>query len=186
MDKIVVNDEVNDEMIDMGPIVVNNVELDFDTFGEIVDENGEVYAFDIGFHVKGKNNYYMMENLFKGTIKLLFADSTQEHLVEVESVSSRYQGDPNKLTDDAIVDLRYTLSIVDEEKSDDTLQERTIKQLFEAQLKIRTLTDLLIEKEIVTKEELESKYECVIQRDGNTLVEELTGVSLEEATEENE
>ncbi|HDR8143813.1 hypothetical protein [Bacillus sp. BB56-3] len=170
----------------MDTIVVNNVELQCASYGEVIDENGEVNGFDIGLHVKGKNNYYMIENLFKGTIKLLFTDSQSEYLVKVESVSSRYQDNPSELTDDTAVDIRYILSIVDEEKSDDTLQGRTIKQLFEAQLKIRTLTELLMEKEVVTKEELESKFQSVIQRDGNKLIEELTGVSFEEATEENE
>ncbi|MGE7881679.1 hypothetical protein [Bacillus sp. NPDC094077] len=167
----------------MDTIVVNDVELQCASYGEIIDDNGEVNAFDIGLHVKGKNNYYMIKNLFKGTIKLLFTNTQSEYRVKVDSVSSRYQ---DELTDDTNIDIRYILSIVDEEESDDTLQGRTIKQLFEAQLKIRTLTEILMEKEIATKEELENKFQSVIQRDGKKLIEELTGVSYKEDTEENE
>lgn len=167
----------------MNTIVINDVSINIEGYEEVNNENGEIKELSFGFSVNGRNEYYLMKKLFSEKIKVFLPEKEMEIYTRIVTSSSQYK---DELTDNTPVNFRYTLSTVDENESNDTLQERTIKQLFEAQLKIRTLSDLLIEKEIVTKEELESKFQCVIQRDGNKIVEELTGVSLEEATEETE
>ncbi|WP_242315742.1 hypothetical protein [Bacillus cereus group sp. BfR-BA-01355] len=166
----------------MNTIVVNDVKIDIYNYEEIQTENVELKEFSFAFKVQGKNIYYMMKNLFKEKNKVFIPETKTEFVAKVKTSSSQYKGD--EMTDATIVNMYYTLSIINEDEeddlsSDDMLNKTTVFTILN-RLDNTALIELLIEKEIITAEEFDKKIKFVTERDSNMLVKETTGYDPEE------
>lgn len=166
----------------MNTIVINDVKIDIYNYEEIQTENVELKEFSFAFKVQGKNMYYMMGNLFKEKNKVFIPETKTEFVAKVKSSSSQYQG--NEMTDATIVNMYYTLSIINEDEegdlsSNDLLNKTTVFTILN-RLDNKALIELLIEKEIITAEEFDEKLKFVTERDSNMLVKEITGYDPEE------
>ncbi|MDA2320276.1 hypothetical protein WBU96_06905 [Bacillus albus] len=156
----------------MNKIFINDVLLNIEEYQEKKGENEELKEFSFGFSVQGKNDYHLMKNLFKGKIKVTIPETEEEFFVKSTSSSYQYNG---KLTDDTFVNIRHTLTVVDEKEQDLTFEQRLAVNASINEVKLNCLIELLIEKEVIIREEFAKKVESVGKRDVENLVASLYG-----------
>lgn len=168
----------------LNKIIVNDERIELNHYEEVHAENGELKGLTFSFKVQGKNLFSEMKALFKETNKIVIPKTKTEFLAKVKSSSFQYQGNNNEITDATLVDMEYTLSVIDEDEEDESnlndWSSKATAHTIISRLNASALIELLIEKEIITEEEFDEKLELVTERDSKRLVKEITGYDSEE------
>lgn len=151
-------------------IIINEVTLQLVELEErkVINEStgNEIIEIQFKLITIGKNNYHLINNLItSGRLSVDVPSTDLKFVAKLSSSSISYQSEMDEKTE---VTISATLREVEEEDADDPLVNITVQEVRNT-IRLTAVSELLIEKGVLTNEELEEKLNVVYKRDAQEI-----------------